>query len=74
MHYYWDNSWPMSVLMLILMVAFVGALIAAVVVLLRRTGPRPGDSAARILDERFARGELDEEEYRKRKAALRGDA
>ncbi len=41
--------------------------------------PAPGPPAAaqpheaqRILDERFARGELDEEEYRRRRDILRG--
>jgi putative membrane protein len=30
-----------------------------------------GRSARRILDERYARGEIDEEEYQRRRAALR---
>ncbi len=32
----------------------------------------PGPDAHRILDERFARGEIDEEEYRHRRQVLRG--
>lgn len=32
----------------------------------------PGPDARRILDERFARGEIDEEEYRRRRDVLRG--
>ncbi len=36
------------------------------------TGPGlPGSSARRILDERYARGEIDEEEYRRRRDVLR---
>jgi putative membrane protein len=35
--------------------------------------PAPaGTDAHRILDERFARGEIDEEEYRRRRDVLRG--
>jgi len=33
-------------------------------------GARPGSSARRILDERFARGEIDEDDYRRRRAQL----
>ncbi|HEV7212547.1 MAG TPA: SHOCT domain-containing protein [Blastococcus sp.] len=32
----------------------------------------PGSSAEQLLAERFARGEIDEEEYRRRLATLRG--
>ena len=41
------------------------------------TGPQPGAGGARrsraeeVLDERFARGEIDEEEYQRRRAVLR---
>ncbi len=35
-------------------------------------GPAGGPDAHRILDERFARGEIDEEEYRRRGDVLRG--
>jgi putative membrane protein len=34
------------------------------------TASADGSAAHRILDERYARGEIDDEEYRKRKAAL----
>ena len=56
------------------------ALVVAVVIALLRmaaTGPQPGAGGARrsraeeVLDERFARGEIDEEEYRRRRAVLR---
>ncbi len=33
-----------------------------------------GGPARRILDERYARGEIDDEEYRRRLATLRGEA
>lgn len=32
----------------------------------------PSDQAQRLLDERFARGEIDEDEYRRRRDVLRG--
>ena len=36
-----------------------------------RTGREPGEKSPReLLDQRFARGEIDEEEYRKRRGAL----
>jgi len=48
-------------------------LIAAVIVFLWRRGCRgrdPGDPAKRILGERFARGEINADEYRERLAQL----
>ncbi|WP_326791107.1 SHOCT domain-containing protein [Streptomyces sp. NBC_00151] len=36
-----------------------------------KTGTRPGPTPEQILAERFARGEIDEEEYRSRLAVLR---
>ena len=35
------------------------------------TGADPGSSARRILDERYARGEIDDDEYRRRRDAMR---
>ena len=61
------------------MALFWGLLIFGIVVLLRYTGggrgqPPAPDSAERILAERFARGEIDEQEYRQRLDVLRGAA
>jgi putative membrane protein len=72
---YWYHSgtmgWFGGVGMFVLMALVLAALVALVVVLARR-GPQPGagDSAWRILDERFARGEIDQEEYERRRDAL----
>jgi putative membrane protein len=62
-----------------MMVLFWGGLIAVVVLLVRGRGsgeedrPAPrGRSAREILDERFARGEIDRDEYEDRRAALQG--
>ena len=60
------------------MVVFWGLLIALAVILVRGVGrpantvPVPRPSPEQLLGERFARGEIDEEEYRRRRAALRG--
>jgi len=57
---------------LLLVVAFWVAVIALIVWVVRRVGPK-GDtsaSALNILNERFARGEIDQQEYEQRKAAL----
>ncbi|WP_405862610.1 SHOCT domain-containing protein [Streptomyces sp. NBC_00090] len=61
------------------MVLFWGLLITVAVMLLRTlgrpaerpSGSRPATSAEQILGERLARGEIDEEEYRRRLTALR---
>jgi putative membrane protein len=56
---------------LLFMLLFWGGLIAlAVWAVLRLSRGRPPDSALSILNERFARGEIDQQEYEQRKAAL----
>jgi putative membrane protein len=64
---------------LAMMVVFWGALAWVVVSLIRSNGTRShaaptGMEATRILDERFARGEIDEAEYQRRRDLLRGGA
>lgn len=60
----WMWIWPVLVLAgLMLLVYGVVRLVAG--------GSGPASSAQRILDERYARGEIDEEEYRRRRAQLR---
>ena len=60
------------------MVVFWGLMIALAVILvrgLRRSADAPPErrpSPEQLLGERFARGEIDEEEYRRRRAALTG--
>jgi putative membrane protein len=62
------------VLMTLVMLAFWGLVIVAGVALFRRRredhNPPQEVSAHKILDERFARGEIDAEEYRARKDGL----
>jgi putative membrane protein len=78
----WDGGigWGGWLAMVAMMVAFWGALAWVVVTLLRHTGtagsgggpvPRSPD-ARQVLDERYARGEIDDDEYRRRRDVLRG--
>ncbi len=65
------------VVMAVLMLAFWALVVGGVVVLFRNrrpagsdSGTTPGRSAENVLDERFARGEIDEQEYHARRAVL----
>jgi putative membrane protein len=80
---YWYGSgmsgWGYA-LMTISMVLFWGAVIIGIVALVRYVGrggqqtsaPQSPQVPERLLAERFARGEIDEEEYQRRLAVLRG--
>lgn len=71
-HYPATMGWAGGVGMLVLMVLVLAAVVSLAVVLARRgqQPPNPAGTARRILDERFARGEIDQEEYRRRRDAL----
>lgn len=63
--------------MVLLMLLFVAAVVVVVLVFLRgsitptaASTPRPAVDARAILQERFARGEIDEQEFRSRIRAL----
>ena len=64
--------------MVVMMVVFWGAIAWVIVTLIRHNGPSSspvaptGPDAKQILDERFARGEIDEDEYQRRRDVLRG--
>ncbi len=70
-------GWGGWLAMTLVMLAFWGLLVAGGVALWRsqRGGPRhtrpPEPDAQRLLDERFARGEIDEEDYLRRRELLR---
>lgn len=80
MWYGGDWGWGGWVLMTVAMVVFWALLITAVVLVVRylvsaqRTGANPASGAAHaenLLAERYARGEIDEEEYQRRMTILR---
>lgn len=54
-----------------MMLIFWGGLAAVVLLALRRPGDGHTSEPERILAERFARGEIDEDEYQRRRRALR---
>jgi putative membrane protein len=65
-----EFTWWMA-LVDVLIGALVIAGIIAIVVFMARMGSHPyGEDARRILEERFARGEIDQEEFQRRSATL----
>jgi putative membrane protein len=84
--YYYGNGgthWGLWIVMILAMLAFVGILAWAVVTIIRqRDGQRLGGAQAppvgsspdplQILDERLARGEIEVDEYTRRRDLLRG--
>lgn len=79
MGWYGGTGWGAWLLMAVGMVAFWGLVIFAVIAIFRGFAGRnesldqtPRRDPLRILDERFARGELDVEEYHARQSVLRG--
>lgn len=76
MGYGYDGMWLMWPWMLgwsVLLIAGLAALVWAIVRLARGGGGASGGrsgSARSILDERYARGEIDDDEYRKRRETL----
>lgn len=77
MGWYHDGAgWGGWLVMTVAMIAFWAMVIVAVVVLFRGStgGGRessPPQDPMHILDQRFARGEIDEDEYHARSAVLR---
>lgn len=74
----WNGGWGGWILTAVVLVVFFALLITAVVVAVRYLGGgggHRGSAQARgaedVLAERFARGEIDDEEYRKRVTLLR---
>ena len=80
MGWYHDGTgWGGWILMTLAMVAFWALVVVAVVALFRGT-QRSGEPTVdrrdpmQVLDERFARGEIDEDEYQARSSVLRASA
>ena len=77
MGWYGGWGWAGWVAMSVTMLLFWGLVVTGVIVVVRllRSGPHESGgrgTALRLLDERFARGEIDEEDYRKRRELLSG--
>ncbi len=74
----WGGEWGWGGMFLgpVFGILFIAAIAIAIVLVVRALGggapARGGRSALDILDERFARGEIDREEYEERKRVLRG--
>ena len=79
MGWYHDGmGWGGWIVMTVAMVAFWGLVVFAVLALFRTQRSDESTTHRRdpvqILDERFARGEIDEDEYHARSSELRGSA
>ena len=68
----WMWVWPVFVVVGLLILGYVAVRLAQSrqEASPTRADPGLGSSARRILDERYARGEIDDEEYRRRKDEL----
>jgi putative membrane protein len=80
------NHWGLWILMIVAMVIFWGALAWIIVTLVRHRGTPagsnpaapgsgsspPSSDALRILDERLARGDIDVDEYTRRRLLIEG--
>ncbi len=76
-HMWGDWGWGGTILGPIIIILFIAAAVAVVVLVLRALGggtsrpaAREGRTALDFLDERFARGEIDKDDYEERKRAL----
>jgi putative membrane protein len=76
-------GWPGWILMVVMMLAFWGAIAWVAVTLIRHSSSRSavpqldrptegGSDPVGILEERFARGDIDEDEFHRRRDVLRG--
>ena len=75
---HWDAGWGGWLIMSLMMVGFWGLVIWAIVAITRGTGrssdgaPQERQDPVRLLEERFARGEIDEKEFTERRQVLAG--
>jgi putative membrane protein len=74
MHWWYVDGWGWGgwLISTVMMLVFVGAVALVVVALVRQPGGGRPEDPERILADRFARGEIDEDEYKRRRYALRG--
>ncbi|MFK0246021.1 SHOCT domain-containing protein [Amycolatopsis azurea] len=73
-HYSEGGGWVGMLFMLVTVLILIGGLVTVAVILVRRTAKTSTghDDAIKILNERFARGEIDKDEFETRRAVLRG--
>jgi putative membrane protein len=67
----WSGGWGGWLAMTVGMVLFVAAVVAVIAWLVRQPADEHRPGADSILADRFARGEIDEDEYRRRRQTLR---
>ncbi|HWD03234.1 MAG TPA: SHOCT domain-containing protein [Amycolatopsis sp.] len=71
-HYGSAAGWVGPLVMIVVAVAILAAIGVAIALLARRSsGPPQADAALDILRRRFASGEIDQEEFDRRREALR---
>ena len=63
----WGWIWPVLVLVGLIVLGYVGVRLAQGG---RSAPPGSASTARQILDERYARGEIDEDEYQRRRSVL----
>lgn len=75
----WDGGWHGWLFGPMMMILFIGLVVVAVVIVVRWLGDGSGEAATKrssekspiaILEERFARGEIDKEEFEERRRVL----
>lgn len=69
---YAHHPWLGALLMLIVIAMIVAGAILIARSYAQRSPTSSGSAPLRILEERYARGEIDEDEFRKRREVLRG--
>ncbi len=79
----WGHGWGGMIFGPLMMIVFIAVIVAVVVLMVRwlggvgaagggpAQGPKP-KAALEILEERFARGEIDKDEFESRRQALQG--
>lgn len=68
-HPMWSGGWGHTFMAMGMMAVFMIAILVVIVAILK--APSGGDSATDILDQRYARGEIDAAEYSERKKTLK---
>ena len=68
--FFFDHAWALLIFLLNLLF-FAAVIVVGLYAINRFMRGTPNDNALKILSERFARGEIDQQEYEQRKAILR---